>query len=86
MANITLAPLVRCDNCGATVDQVKAQGEQRFVRPSGWGSINAIGARSTDTYGGRDKIAFTDLCPKCAQAALDAAAGALKKIREASDA
>ncbi|TIN76741.1 hypothetical protein [Mesorhizobium sp.] len=84
MAEVDIIPKIRCDNCGLTVEKiVSGSGPSRsFSRPGTWGSMKAVGGRSADAYGGKDRLDFTDLCPVCANAALDAASAALKNRRE----
>ncbi|WP_192246141.1 hypothetical protein [Mesorhizobium silamurunense] len=83
MAEVDIIPKIRCDNCGLTVEkEVRGTGASRsFHRPGTWGSIKAEGGRSTDSYGGKEKLAFPDLCQTCADLALEAAAAALKTRR-----
>ena len=81
MAEIIPVPLIRCDNCGLTAEKVKETYVPEFKKPRSWGSMKAVGANSTDSYGGKSRLDFIDLCPKCAQTALDAAAEALKTAR-----
>ncbi|TIN36813.1 MAG: hypothetical protein E5Y10_22035 [Mesorhizobium sp.] len=84
MADVDTIPKIRCDNCGLTVEKlVDGTGSSRkFAKPRVWGSMKAVGGRSADAYGGKDRLDFADLCPACANAALDAAAAALKDHRE----
>lgn len=83
MADVNITPRISCDNCGLTVDkQVEFPSvNKKFQRPRDWGSLKIEGSRSADSYGGKEKLDFIDLCPKCATAALDAAASVLKKMR-----
>lgn len=83
MADVDVVPKIRCDNCGTTVEKTHTgTGKSRtYQKPGLWGGINAVGGRSTDSYGGKARLDFTDLCPACANAALDAAAAALKERR-----
>ncbi len=83
MAEVDILPKIRCDNCGLTVEKVvSGSGSSRqFSKPRSWGSLRAEGSRSTDSYGGKARLDFTDLCHRCAQAAVDAAAVALEKAR-----
>lgn len=81
MADVPVIPKVRCDNCGHVEDKAKGQFDKTYSRPRSWGSMRAEGRRNTDSYGGKDRLDFADLCPKCAGEALDAAAAALKKTR-----
>lgn len=80
MADVNLTPRVRCDNCGLTED--KTLRGKEWSRPRSWGAIRAEGSRNTDSYGGKDRMVLADLCPTCAQVALDAAADALRLKRE----
>jgi hypothetical protein len=85
MADVKLTPRVRCDNCGATADKVHRDKlpPSDWVRPREWGSMKAEGGRiCQQTYGtGKERLDFTDLCPRCAEAAFNAAAEALIKTR-----
>lgn len=84
MAEIIPVPLIRCDNCGRTEEKTASAAighKPTYSKPRRWGSMKAEGAHNVDQYGGKDRLDFTDLCPKCVQAALDAAAGALMKAR-----
>ncbi|MEX2739968.1 hypothetical protein AB3480_00715 [Rhizobium mongolense] len=83
MADVDIIPKICCDNCGKTVEkQQQGTGASRsFKKPSLWGSCKIEGGRSTDSYGGKGRLDFIDLCPSCANAAIDAAAAALKAAR-----
>lgn len=83
MAEVDIIPKIRGDNCGLTVEKnVRGSHSSRsFHKPDTWGSLNAVGGRNTDAYGGKDKLALADLCQPCANGALDAAAAALKELR-----
>lgn len=85
MADVNITPKIRCDNCGETAEkQVQGSYTSRsFHKPRLWGSMKAEGGRiSQQTYGtGKERLDFTDLCPKCAEAALVAASDALKARR-----
>ncbi|RVC47635.1 hypothetical protein EN781_00430 [Mesorhizobium sp. M4A.F.Ca.ET.090.04.2.1] len=81
MATVDVIPKIRCDNCGFMVEKHRERGGSEFNKPSMWGSIHANGGRSTDSYGGKERLDFADLCQPCACAALDAAAAALKQRR-----
>ncbi|MFL5015436.1 MAG: hypothetical protein ACJ8EW_04450 [Rhizobium sp.] len=83
MADVNITPRISCDNCGLTVDkQLEQLGTNKsFKKPRTWGSLKIEGSRSADSYGGKDRLDFTDLCPKCATAALEAAASVLKTTR-----
>lgn len=82
MADVNITPRISCDNCGLTVDkEFRDRTDKSYFKPRTWGSLKIEGSRSTDSYGGKDKLDMIDLCPKCATAALDAAASALKKMR-----
>lgn len=83
MADVDIIPKIRCDNCGLTVEKAQ-QGSytsRSFHKPRMWGSCKIEGGRSTDSYGGKGRLDFTDLCPSCANAAIDGAAAALKSAR-----
>lgn len=84
MADVNVAPKICCDNCGKTVEKQKRGNgaSSSFHKPSMWGSCKIEGGRSTDSYGGKGRLDFIDLCPVCANAAIDAAAKALKTIRK----
>ena len=82
MADVDIIPKVRCDNCGFTTEKVKGRYDTDYKRPGLWGSLKAEGGRSTDSYGGKNHVAYVDLCPTCANAALDAMNEALKARRE----
>ncbi|ASP64417.1 hypothetical protein [Sinorhizobium meliloti] len=83
MADVDIIPKIRCDNCGLTVEkEQRGTGPSRsFHRPGKWGSLKIEGGRSIDSYGMKGRLDFTDLCPSCANAAIDAAAAALKSAR-----
>lgn len=81
MADVDVIPKIRCDNCGHTTEKHRASHSKTFEKPGLWGTMKAVGGRSTDSYGGKDRLDFADLCPQCASAALDAAAAALKARR-----
>ncbi|MGO4196885.1 hypothetical protein AB4Z13_16130 [Rhizobium sp. YAF28] len=83
MADVNIIPRISCDNCGLTVDKQAEfpSANKKFQKPRDWGSLKIEGSRSTDSYGGKDRLDFTDLCPKCATAALEAAATVLKTTR-----
>jgi len=83
MADVNITPRISCDNCGLTVDKHLEQlgTNKSFKKPRDWGSLKIEGSRSADSYGGKDRLDFTDLCPKCATAALEAAASVLKTTR-----
>ncbi|NKM69201.1 hypothetical protein [Rhizobium laguerreae] len=83
MADVNITPRISCDNCGLTVDkQLEQLGTNKsFKKPRTWGALKIEGSRSADSYGGKDRLDFTDLCPKCATAALEAAASVLKTTR-----
>ena len=81
MADVNIIPKVRCDNCGHIEEKHKGQYDKAYSRPRTWGSCRMEGSHATDSYGSKSRLDFTDLCPKCAQAALDAAADVLKARR-----
>lgn len=81
MADVNTIPKIRCDNCGSTTEKVKGQFDKDYRKPRLWGFLKAEGGRSTDSYGGKNHVAFPDLCPACANAALDAMNDALKARR-----
>lgn len=81
MADVNTIPQIRCDNCGKIDEKVKGQFDKEYKRPGLWGSMKAEGGQAADSYGGKNRLGFTDLCPDCANAALEAAAAALKEIR-----
>ncbi|MBB3521095.1 hypothetical protein [Rhizobium sp. BK456] len=83
MADVNITPRISCDNCGHTVDkqQEGSYTSRSFKKPRDWGSLKIEGSRNVDSYGGKDRLDLTDLCPKCATAALDAAASVLKTTR-----
>lgn len=82
MAEVNIIPKIRCDNCGLTVEKIKEIAtSQSFCKPKKWGACKMEGGRSSDSYGGKARLDFTDLCERCANAALDAAAAALEKAR-----
>lgn len=85
MADVSLIPKVRCDNCGTIADKTRRNTNPKsdWVRPLVWGGMKAEGGRiCKQTYGtGKERLDFIDLCPKCAEAAFEAAAKALEKAR-----
>lgn len=83
MADVDITPKICCDSCNKTVEkEQRGNGPSRsFHKPSKWGSLKIEGGRSTDSYGGKGRLDFTDLCPECANAAIDAAASALATLR-----
>lgn len=83
MADVRIIPRISCDNCGFTADKHQAgpHTSKEFRKPSAWGFLKIEGSRSADSYGGKEKLDFIDLCPTCATAALDAAASRLKMMR-----
>lgn len=81
MAEVKTIPKIQCDNCGLTVEKEFAREYSHdYIKPKLWGSLTINGGRS-DSYGVKTQLAFTDLCPACAIAAIDAAADALKTRR-----
>lgn len=83
MADVNVTPRIRCDNCGRTEDKVRRDKlpPHDWSKPSNWGGMKAEGSRSTSSYGGKERLDFTDLCPLCAQGALDAVHAFLEKTR-----
>ena len=83
MADVNTIPKICCDNCGLTVDKQNGSlgDKPSYQKPRIWGSLKIEGGRSTDSYGGKTRMGFTDLCPNCANIALDAAAAALSVLR-----
>lgn len=83
MADVDIIPKICCDNCGHTVEKAQqGNGPSRsFRKPTMWGSLKIEGGRKTDEYGGKGRLDFADLCPRCANVALDACAEALKVLR-----
>lgn len=81
MADVPSIPRISCDNCGLTVDKVKYAYDKEFKKPREWGSCRIEGTRGIDSYGGKDRIDMTDLCPDCANIAITAAARVLKEKR-----
>lgn len=79
MAEVTVIPKIRCDNCGFIAE--KERSGQTYRKPGAWGSMKTEGSRSTDSYGGKERLDFSDLCPECASGALNAAAAFLKQRR-----
>lgn len=82
MADVKVTPQIQCDNCGKTADKVKGQFDMEYKKPGLWGSCKIEGGRSIDSYGLKGRLDFADLCPTCANAAIDAAAEALKAERK----
>ena len=83
MADVDIIPKISCDNCGL-IQEKRQEGShtsRSFHKPKRWGSCKIEGGRSVDSYGGKDRLDFTDLCPECANAAIDAADEALKARR-----
>lgn len=86
MADVNIIPKIRCDNCGhieekTPVTDIGTGRVKEYRKPRLWGEAEIGGGRSTDSYGRKERIAFADLCPQCAEAALQAAAQALKDRR-----
>lgn len=79
MAEVPIIPKIRCDNCGLISEKERIGDAHR--KPRAWGGIKAEGSRSVDSYGGKERLDFSDLCPDCASGALGAAAEALKQRR-----
>ncbi|MRX31870.1 hypothetical protein [Aminobacter sp. MDW-2] len=83
MADVDITPKIRCDNCGKIEEKTVSGSHtsRSFSKPKAWGSARMEGARSADSYGGKSRLDFTDLCPRCADAALDAASEVLAALR-----
>ena len=83
MADVNIIPRIRCDNCGHIEDKAVTgpQNARTIARPKAWGHCRIEGGRDADSYGGKVRLDFPDLCQACANAALDAAAAALKARR-----
>lgn len=84
MTDVVMTPQIRCDNCGAVDNKIRADGS--WVKPRTWGNLHVEGAKNTQAYGLKDRLAFVDLCPKCAGKAFEAASEAMKQAREEGDA
>ena len=84
MSDVDITPKIRCDNCGFIEEKaISGAGNLRtFSKPRKWGFAKMEGSRSTDSYGGKSRLDFSDLCPTCANDALDAAAAVLKARRD----
>ena len=87
MADVDITPKIRCDNCGLIQEKVVSGSHtsRSFSKPRTWGSVKMEGGRSADSYGGKVRLDFTDLCPQCANAALEASSEALEARRALSD-
>lgn len=85
MADVDITPRIRCDNCGETAEKTVqgAHSSRSFHKPRAWGNMKAEDGRVIQqAYGhGKDRLDFTDLCPRCAMAAFKAASDALEKAR-----
>lgn len=83
MADVTVAPRIRCDNCGTIEDKVvRTSGEgMGYARPKDWGTMQAIAGSHQGAYGGNARLDFHDLCCLCADAAYRSAAAALERRR-----
>ncbi|WP_457663963.1 hypothetical protein [Sinorhizobium medicae] len=85
MAEVKITPKIQCDNCGAVAEKdahtMMGRSSPEYSKPKLWGSCKIEGGRSIDSYGGKGRLDFTDLCPPCANVAIDAAAVALKSAR-----
>lgn len=81
MADVNVIPKIRCDNCGTIEDKVKDAGG-KVAKPRSWGSCRLEGSKCSDSYGGKSRLDYPDLCPICAEVALEAAHVALKRRRE----
>jgi len=82
MADIFVAPKIRCDNCGTTVDK-KPNGTVlpiSYSKPRHWGSLQIESGRGQQGYPS-EFLKFVDLCPSCAMGAHDAAAAKLAELR-----
>lgn len=78
MAEVTITPRIRCDNCGFVQDKEGAGKEYR--KPRRWGSAVIFSGRGQDGYP-PEELRFIDLCPDCAKLAHDAVALALRTRR-----
>lgn len=85
MADVNIIPRISCDNCGLTVDkEFRDRTDKAYHKPRSWGSCKIEGSNS-DMYGSKDRLDFTDLCPKCAKIAINATSEALKVARGEED-
>jgi hypothetical protein len=81
MTDVSVTPRISCDNCGLTEDKVFDSGySKEWKRPKQWGGCKIEGY-STDSYGSKVRLDFTDLCQSCTKALIDAADEALKACR-----
>lgn len=86
MADVKITPKIQCDNCGVTAEkEFRDRTGDPYIKPGLWGSCKIEGGRDTNSYGGKNRLTFSDLCPSCANVALDAAAAALKAARKEDD-
>lgn len=85
MAEVKIIPRISCDNCGAVVDKkadTYSSGKaQTYSKPRDWGSCRIEGTRDADSYGNKERLSFTDLCPECATHIIRAAARAASERR-----
>jgi hypothetical protein len=81
MADINLAPRVRCDNCGLTTDKVRPRFDttSKWERPSDWGDVR-VAPTLRGTY--PNNIAMTDLCPRCLAMVHEAVGKSLELARQ----
>lgn len=77
MADVTVTPRIRCDNCGRTEDKEKPSFEKTYRKPHGWGSIRVDCIAGTYP----PHITMPDVCQICFKAAYDGAGAALEKAR-----
>lgn len=89
MAEVKITPKISCDNCGFVADKINyaerggfAKSADKFDKPRDWGSCRIEGSRDADSYGNKERLDFTDLCPKCAHSLFVCAAGLFADIRE----
>lgn len=81
MADVNITPRISCDNCGHTEDKVYDNGySKEWKKPKEWGGCKIEGY-DTNSYGGKSRIDFTDLCAACSKALVKAADEAMKKCR-----
>lgn len=74
MADVKIAPKIRCDNCGFV--QEKEFYSSAYQKPRQWGSAALSSGRLQDGYP-PEELRFIDLCPTCAKLAHDTVAKAL---------
>ena len=81
MADVSIIPKIRCDNCGLVVEKEETWGSKEYRKPRRWGSLTIESGRGQQGYPS-EHLRFVDLCPSCATSAHDAAAARLAEIRE----